>query len=59
MEKDMKRILALAILVLTATGFAHAASTVPEIDPTSATAALGLLSGGFMILNSFRKSKKK
>jgi hypothetical protein len=55
----MTRVLALTLLFLTAGSIAYAGcAPSPEIDASSATAAIGLLSGGFAILYS-RKARQK
>ena len=55
----MTRFLALTLLFLVAAGIAHAGLTTPEIDPSSSTAAIGLLAGGFVILYSRKMRKRK
>ena len=52
----MFRVLATAILLVSAAGLAVAGAVgVPEIDATAGVAALGLVSGGLLILRSRRK----
>lgn len=52
----MTRIIGIAILLASLAGFAFAGvSRVPEIDASSGVAALGLLSGGLLVLRSRRK----
>jgi peptidoglycan/LPS O-acetylase OafA/YrhL len=56
----MTRFLALTLLILAAAGMAHAGQgPAPEIDASSATAAVGLLAGGFAILYSRKARKRK
>ncbi len=51
----MRNVLGFAALFLGVAGFAFAVPGVPEIDPSSGTAAIALLSGGLLILRSRRK----
>jgi hypothetical protein len=53
----MMRVFGMAILVASVAGFAFAGAQriVPEIDATTGVAALGLISGGLLILRSRRK----
>jgi MYXO-CTERM domain-containing protein len=52
----MARVIGMAIVLATVATFAFAGSVqTPEIDASSGVAALGLLSGGLLILRSRRK----
>ncbi|HSP68702.1 MAG TPA: hypothetical protein VLN48_13310 [Bryobacteraceae bacterium] len=52
----MTRIIGIAMLLASLAGFAFAGAVqVPEIDASSGVAALGLLSGGLLVLRSRRK----
>jgi uncharacterized membrane protein YdcZ (DUF606 family) len=51
----MKRLSGLLLMAMGIAAHASAAVTVPEIDPTSAVAAIALLSGGVLILRARRK----
>lgn len=53
----MSRVLGIGIILASVAGFAFAGATriVPEIDATTGVAALGLVSGGLLILRSRRK----
>jgi LPXTG-motif cell wall-anchored protein len=49
------RALGLAILLASVAGFAFAGLSAPEIDGSSAVAAVGLLAGGLLVLRSRKK----
>jgi MYXO-CTERM domain-containing protein len=52
----MTRVIGIAIVLASLAGFAFAGAVpVPEIDASSGVAALGLLSGGLLVLRSRRK----
>lgn len=51
----MKQVIGMAMLVFGASGYAFAGITAPEIDATSAIAAVALLSGGLLVLRSRRR----
>ena len=51
----MTRVLGLAVLLASLAGFAFAGNVSPEIDASSGVAALGLLTGGVIVLRSRRK----
>lgn len=51
----MIRIVGMAILVASVAGFAFAGVRVPEIDASSGAAAIGLLTGGILVLRSRKK----
>ena len=52
----MKRVIGIAIVFASVATFVFAGSAVaPEIDASSGAAALGLLSGGLLVLRSRRK----
>jgi hypothetical protein len=51
----MTRVIGIAILLGSLTTFAFAGVAAPEIDASSGVAALGLLSGGLLVLRSRRK----
>ena len=52
----MSRVLGIGIILASVAGFAFAgANRIPEIDATTGVAALGLVSGGLLILRSRRK----
>jgi hypothetical protein len=53
----MIRAIGVAILLTSVAGFAFAGGVAPEIDASSAAAAVGLLAGGVLVLRS-RKGKK-
>ena len=56
----MMRTLGLSILLLGVAGFAFAAATsVPEIDGSSAVAAIALLSGAILVLRGRQKKGGK
>jgi hypothetical protein len=52
----MIRIIGLAIVFCSVATFAFAGTSTPEIDASSGVAALGLLSGGLLVLRSRKKS---
>src|SRR6185295_9860163 len=54
-EETMIRVVGIAILLGSLVTFAFAGTTAPEIDAASGVAALGLLSGGLLVLRSRRK----
>jgi len=53
----MRRVIGIAILLVSVATFALAGFAVPapEIDASTGVAALGLLSGGLLVLRSRRK----
>ena len=52
----MTRLLGFTLLLASVAGFAFAGTiTGPEIDASSGVAALGLLSGGILVLRARRK----
>ena len=52
----MTRIIGIATILASVATFVYAgAAAVPEIDASSGVAALGLLSGGLLVLRSRRK----
>jgi hypothetical protein len=51
----MKRVIGFTMLMLGASTYAFAGFTVPEIDASSAVAAVALLSGGLLILRARRR----
>jgi hypothetical protein len=51
----MTRVIGMAILLTSVATFAFAGRATPEIDASSGVAALGLLSGGLLVLRSRRK----
>lgn len=51
----MIRFIGMAILMASVATFAFAGRIAPEIDASSGAAALGLLSGGLLVLRSRRK----
>ncbi len=52
----MARVIGMAMLVASVAGFAFAGTVnVPEIDAATGVAALGLVSGGLLILRSRKK----
>ena len=51
----MNRMIGLSILMVSMATFALAGIRAPEIDATSGAAAIGLLSGGILILRSRKK----
>jgi MYXO-CTERM domain-containing protein len=51
----MARLIGVAILLSVATFAFAGTAQVPEIDASSGVAALGLLSGGLLVLRSRRK----
>jgi len=51
----MKRIIGMAMLALGVAGYAFAGFSTPEIDASSAVAAVVLLSGGLLVLRSRRR----
>ena len=51
----MTRVIGVAILLSVATFAFAGTTTVPEIDASSGVAALGLVSGGLLVLRSRRK----
>ena len=52
----MIRVIGMAMLFTSVATFAFAGRVAPEIDPSSGVAALGLLSGGLLVLRSRKKS---
>ena len=50
----MQKVLGM-ILIVAGMAVAAQAATVPEIDPTSSAAALGLLAGVLLVIRSRRK----
>ena len=56
----MIRFIAMSIVLASVASFAFAgAPTTPEIDASSAVAAVGLLSGGLLVLRARRKKYAK
>lgn len=54
----MRKIIALLLFVLASSAVAMAAPppfSIPEIDPASGATALALISGGLLILRSYRR----
>jgi LPXTG-motif cell wall-anchored protein len=51
----MKRVIGALLLVAGIAGHAFAGTGAPEIDPASGIAALGLLSGGLLVLRARKK----
>lgn len=52
----MNRLIGMSLLVIGAAGFAFASGPIaPEIDGSSASAALALISGGLVILRGRRR----
>jgi MYXO-CTERM domain-containing protein len=51
----MTRVIGIAILLTSVATVAFAGHVTPEIDASSGVAALGLLSGGLLVLRSRRK----
>jgi len=51
----MKRVIGMAMLAFGAAGYAFAGTSAPEIDASSAVAAVALLSGGLLVLRSRRR----
>jgi LPXTG-motif cell wall-anchored protein len=51
----MIRAIGLTILLASVAGFALAGNPAPEIDGSSAVAAVGLLAGGLLVLRSRKK----
>lgn len=51
----MARVLGMGILLASIAGFALAGTTAPEIDASSAAAAVGLLGGAVLVLRSRKK----
>jgi MYXO-CTERM domain-containing protein len=51
----MTRVIGIAILLGSLGTFAFAGTSVPEVDASSGVAALGLISGGLLVLRSRRK----
>ena len=51
----MKKFIGAMMLIAGMAGHAFAGATAPEIDASSGVAALGLLSGGLMILRARKK----
>jgi len=51
----MTRVIGITILLASLATFAFAGTVAPEIDASSGVAALGLLSGGLLVLRSRRK----
>jgi len=51
----MIRVIGIAILLASLATFGFAGTVAPEIDASSGVAALGLLSGGLLVLRSRRK----
>jgi LPXTG-motif cell wall-anchored protein len=51
----MIRIIGMGIMLASVAGFAFAGVSAPEIDGSSALAAVGLLSGGLLVLRSRKK----
>ena len=51
----MRRLIGLTMILVSVSTFAFAGLSVPEIDASSGVAALGLLSGGLLVLRSRRK----
>jgi hypothetical protein len=54
-EKEMIRAVGMALLLASVAGFAFAGNPTPEIDGSSAAAAVGLLAGGMLVLRSRKK----
>ena len=55
----MKRLFGFAVVLAAVAGSAFAGIPTPEIDASTGTAALALLSGGMLVLRSRRSAKKK
>ena len=53
----MTRVIGMAVLLASVGGFAFAGVSAPEIDGSSGMAAIGLLTGGLLVLRSRRKKK--
>jgi outer membrane lipoprotein SlyB len=53
----MVRLLGMAILVSSVAGYALGGVSTPEIDGSSAAAALGLVAGGILVLRSRKRRK--
>jgi hypothetical protein len=53
----MARLLGLTLLLAGAAGCAFAGAVAPEIDGSSAMAAVGLLSGGMVVLWGRRRAR--
>ena len=53
----MNRLIGLTILLMGAAGYAFAGAVSPEIDGSSAVAAVALLSGGMVVLWGRRRAK--
>ena len=51
----MRRLIGALLLTAGIAGHAFAGFTAPEIDPASGVAALGLLSGGLLVLRARKK----
>ncbi|MEP7353134.1 MAG: LPXTG cell wall anchor domain-containing protein [Acidobacteriota bacterium] len=51
----MRRLIGALLLVAAVAGQAFAGTNTPEIDPASGVAALGLLSGGLLVLRARKK----
>jgi hypothetical protein len=53
------KVVGVMLLLVGVASIASAALTTPEIDSSSAVSALALLSGGLLIFESRRKSRRK
>jgi hypothetical protein len=54
-EEKMTRVIGMAIVLASVAGFAFAGTSAPEIDGSSGMAAIGLLTGGLLVLRSRKK----
>ena len=53
----MNKIVGLTLLLISIAGYAFAGNPTPEIDGSTGIAALGLLSGGMVVLMGRRRRK--
>ena len=51
----MTRAIGMAMILASVAGFAFAGNNAPEIDASAGVAAVGLLTGGLMVLRSRKK----
>ena len=51
----MTRVIGMAMILVSVAGYSLAGNIAPEIDGSSAMAAVGLLAGGLLVLRSRKK----